>query len=845
MKRLLPILLFLMLCSSTLYAQNASQRNQSRNIPIKGTIAGTVYDEDSIKTMPGVSIMLCNRRDSSMVKGVVTDDKGKFALEVTKAGVYFVKIRFMGYRDKIITPVVMSPNRLNANLGKIVIRTTSHKLNEVVVTAEPPDIQQTAEKTTLNVKENTVAAGGTALDLLQLMPNVNVNTDGTVQLRGSDKVKILMDGRPSMFNSLEQVPSEILDKIEVMTNPSSRYEAEGQAGIINMITNKNKVKGYMINANTNMNSRGAYGAGTNLSYRKGHWNFMGGYNFRMSNIDGNTKDSLSYYTNDSNREQLSREINQHRLSNRKSYTHNVRFNTDYYFNDNSILTFQASGNIGNGNSKDSTQYQYLYFTPSSNQISNRYRATKSNNDNKNANFVLAYDKKFKTSGKELSAEVSANTGKNNSESNILEKDEYVSMKDINIDQKNLNEGKNNSINAKLDYEQMVGTKLKIEMGERSNLSKNKTNYNPYAYNSVTAQDTLTWSQVNDFDFNRDIHSAYLILNYPITKKLSIKAGARYEYTHDYGTQHFDNTKIDHSYQNIYPSLFLTQKLDEFNQLNLIYGRRFDRPNSGLLNPKVDKSNPLAIRTGNPNLKPEDVHSVEFKYIYNKKGYNVGTSVYYRLSKDIVTRSITMRGDTSITSYINNDRGHYFGSEFNASARMNESVRFGFNANWNRTQMDNSTNDPNADTRLTTWSLKFNTNVNLQNIIGFQIFSNYFGPVKRKTGTTDGVFSTDVALRKQFFNRKVTAFMRVSDVFKTRANNTTQKGYITADERFTHATYGRESTRFMTFGLNFNFSNFIRKHGDNQGPDRDRYHMREGGERFGGDRPGGGGGPGGM
>lgn len=838
MKKIFLFLLSILFCTSLTFGQNTSQKTKNRIIPIKGTISGVIFDSDSIHTLPAVSIMLCNIQDSSMVQGTTTDNAGRFTINVSRAGVFFLKLKYMGYRDKIVTPILLAPQKLTVNFPKLILSKSSKKLKEVVVTSEPPEIEQTADKTTLNVSQSLVAAGGSALDLLQLIPSVTVNSDGSVQLRGSDKVKILMDGRPSMFSSLEQVPVQMLDKVEVMNNPSARYESEGQAGIINLITNKNKIKGYMVNVNTNTNTRGASGGGVNVGYRKGHWNLMAFYNYRTSNVNSNTKDSLSYFKRDTitTIESLDRKINQQSISNRKTYNHNFRFNTDYFFNENTTLTFQMGFNIGNAVNKDSIGYNYQYYLTQQ-ALKSRMRRTHTDSDNNGTNFLVAFDKKF-SSTQELTTEFSINTGRNDADQNIYETDNSSIL-----DQFLVNDSRNHSSNLKIDYEQTIWNNVKLEVGERSNWSNNKLLYIPYNIDPATNATTVGLSTINDFDFDRTINSLYMILTFPITQKLSVKAGARYEQTKDSGTQIYDATTVENKYKNIYPSVFITQKFNEFSQLNLIYSRRMDRPDPNLLNPLINKSNPLAISVGNSDLKPEDSHSFELKYIYDKKVINISSSIFSRISKDMISRSITMKGDTTYTTYSNQDNGFSYGGEFNATARFNQIVRLGFSANWNHTHMNLSTTDLNTDTKLTMWNMRLNANFNIPDIISFQMFSNYFGPTHRTTGSTDGFFTTDLGIRKQFFNRKISAFVRINDVFDSRKTNTIQKGYISNAETYYRAVYGRQSSRFVTFGLNFNFSNFIRRHDD-----RDRRDMppRDGGGRYGGGFGGpGGGGPGGF
>ena len=810
MKKTLTIVMWLCCAAIAGFAQG----NKRTPVDIQGNVSGTVYDKDSTSTLPSVSIGLYTKRDSVLVKSTMSDMNGKFSLDVKKSGAYYLELKFIGYKTKHVTPIYLSAEKPSMSIKKVVMKAKDNELNEVKVVAEAPLIEYSADKTTLNVNSNAVAQGGTALELLQLVPNINVNTDGTVQLRGSDKVKILMDGRPSMFNSLDQVPSEMLDKIEVMTNPSSKYEAEGTAGIINLITNKRKVKGYFVGGNVNVNSRGMFGGGVNASAKLGKFSFMTNYNARVSDVVGNTNDTIKYFSKPS--DELLSTTTQTRSSKRHSLNQNIRMNMDYSFNEKTMLTFQAGMNFGNSNSSDTTLFNYRDIADKTN--SQRYRGTHTDSKNFNTNFVLAFNKKFDAPGHELTAEISFNRNNGSSPNQIYNRDSVYAAQDI----KNTNEGQ--GYNIKIDYERMISEKLRMEIGERTNLNHSVSDYDPSLLvgNQMLPETLLQ----NNFDFNRDIHSGYLIFTYPFTEKLSAKLGARYEHTHEYGTQLTDNTKMDTAYQNIYPSLFLTYKLSANQSLNLNYSRRFDRPNISMENPKVDKSNQMAWKVGNPNLRPEDINSIELKYNYNTKPIDVNSAIYYRRSTDGIVKSVTYNGPISVTSYINQQSGNYYGGEMSFQIKPYEWLRIGTSGNWNHSVMSSSVKDLNADNELTTWGLKLNAMFNQPNICNFQITGNYLGPRDRAQGHSDAVYYMDVAVRKNFFNRKLSLFARISDVFNTKKTNDLQTGYIGNSIRYTDLALGRETSRIFTFGLNFNFSNI--KGGRKDGPGGDHGHGPGGG-----------------
>ena len=814
-------ILFTALMLLGISAQLLAQENRRVPVDIEGSVSGSVFDKDSISSLPSVNVALYSRRDSALVKAGMTDANGKFKLPVKKTGAYYLELKFIGYKTKHIAPIFLSVDKPTVELKKLILSAKDNELNEVKVVAETPMIEHSIDKTTLNVTSNAVAQGGTALELLQLIPNVNVSTDGTVQLRGSDKVKILMDGRQSMFNSLDQVPSEMLDKIEVMTNPSSRYEADGTAGIINLITNKRKVKGYFIGANLNRNSRGMFGGGLNASAKLGKFSFMANYNARVSDVNGNTTDSLQYYSVTSG--ELLSATTQTRQSNRHSLNQNIRISTDYSFNDKTTLSLQAGLNFGSNSNKDTTDFSYFNQNRAA-----RHRGTNTDANNWNGNFILAFNKKFDAQGHELNIEASLNNNHSESPNRIYDSNLQHFAQDVE------NSSFGQGYNLKIDYERMLTPNLKLELGEKSNLNRSRSDYNPadLISDAWIHNDTLR----NNFEFNRDIHSAYLILTYPITNKLMAKVGSRYEYTHEFGTQLTDNSKIENSYGSVYPNFYLVYKLSNNQSLNFNYNRRFDRPNTSQLNPKTDRSNPMAIRVGNTSLKPEDINAVELKYNFNTKPFELNSAIYYRYAQDGITRSITYNGPISITSYKNQQTGKYYGGDLNIQFKPYEWLRLGASGNWNRSEMSADTLDKNADTEMTTWMAKFNATFNKPNICNFQITGNYFGPRQRHTGSSKAIYSVDLAVRRNFFNRKLSVFMRVSDVFNTRKTDDLQTGFIGNDVRYIDAVTGRETSRIVTFGLNFNFSNMQRNKKDGPGGERGR----------GGDGPGGGpGGPGGF
>ncbi|MFA5195328.1 MAG: carboxypeptidase regulatory-like domain-containing protein [Bacteroidales bacterium] len=343
--------LWLFAVSLVTLSQNKPENINGNGSLGKGTILGTVQDQKGGSPVEFANVIVCKNSDSSMVTGGLTNSKGKFIIDNIPYGGYFVKINFIGYAAKIIPDIVINSDKSYINLHTIDLETTATALDAVTITGQKDQVEYNLDKKVINVDKNILTAGGTALDIMQTIPSVEVDIEGNVSLRGSTNVTIFVDGRPSGLTSLDQMPAGMIEKVEIVTNPSARYDPDGMSGIINIVTKRKKENGYSIMATVNASTNGRYGGSLNFAYNIKKFGFY-------INADGRRNKMNSYY--DSYRELYSNDTTtyykQQSESQRKGYFGNIKLGADYFINERNTLSVFGEYNIRRFNPEDDADY---------------------------------------------------------------------------------------------------------------------------------------------------------------------------------------------------------------------------------------------------------------------------------------------------------------------------------------------------------------------------------------------------------------------------------------------------------------------------------------------------------
>ncbi len=736
------------------------KRGQGRP-SIKAIIKGKISDAESGKPLEFATFTLFGKRDSTIVSGGITDGNGMFNIE-TRPGRFFAKIEFISYESKIIDNIKLGRDKLSLDLGDISIKMDASTLSEVEVRAEKSQVQMSLDKRVFNVGKDLASKGGTAADILDNVPSVTVDIDGGVELRGSGNVRILVDGKPSGMlgadnaNSLRQFPANLIDRVEVITNPSARYEAEGMAGIINIILRKEKKSGLNGSFDFNVGYPLQYGVGINLNYRRKNFNFFtnlstnkrknigGGFNFQRRNLeDGNTLFS-----------------DQDRSSDRESWANSIRFGADYIFNKHNTLTAAFLYKIADEDNFGTIDYFDYYNTPSS--IKERIRRTDDEIEKENKlEYSLQYNKTFTKKGQKFSAEINYQDNTEEEGSDLLEVTSFPAGA-ANLNQRSDNKEGENRLSFQVDYVHPFSKESKFEIGARSSLREINNDFD------VKEEGLDGWKSLpgltNIFEYDENIHAAYAI--YGNKKgKFSYQIGVRGEYSDVTTTLVTTDSVNARSYINAFPSAHISYDLPKNNAIQLSYSRRIKRPRFWDLNPFFTFSDARNFFSGNPNLDPEFTNSYEISHIKYFENGSISSAIYYRHTTDVIRRVLTVFQDgTTFRQPENLDSQKDLGLEFTFSLNPVKWLRVNGSFNAFRNIVDGgeigSSDSYTSNGRLSTkMTILKNTD--------FQISGNYRGPRDTPQGRRLTMYTIDLGLSRDILKKKGTLTLSARDLFNSR------------------------------------------------------------------------------
>ncbi len=574
---------FLILLNTLVLVQNSYSQDV--------LIAGTIVDEQEI-AVPYANVSIHNVLDSSLVTGVASDVQGKFQVPV-KPGRYFVKISFLSYQEKTIPGVVVANE--NADLGTIILKEHAQMLEELVVEGEKDQMELQLDKRVFDIQKDLSNVGRNASDILGNLPSVTVDVDGTVSLRGSENVRILINGRPSGLTSrdpeaLRMLQGNLIETIEVITNPSSRYDAAGEVGIINIILKKNQDKGINGTFTGNVGYPAFYGGAYSINFRRKSTNIFSSYGVDYRNRPG-YGDSFQRYSSDD----TSFVYSQHNDQSSAELSHNFIVGLDYFLKDNSTITGSFLYNTSNGLGKIGT----IYNDFDENDLLARtvLRNEREKEDEENIEASLSYKKDFETKGRTLTSDFKWIKSIDD------ENTDYTQAVDEGPDslQRSINFANELNWLFQTDYIHPFSKEGKVEIGIKTatRIIKNK-----YGYELQDAD--LNWITVPEFTNNliytERIHAAYLMASNTYGK-FSIQTGIRGELS-DITTELTETNEVNpRNYFNLFPSAALSYKLRDNKTLQLSYSYRISRPDFRDLLPFSNFRDPRVLFAGNPNLRP--------------------------------------------------------------------------------------------------------------------------------------------------------------------------------------------------------------------------------------------------
>ncbi len=782
------------------------------NMPAEGVITGKIVDKDLGNAMEYANLVIYRAKDSTLVNGTVTDREGKFKLEKVPFGRYYAIGNFIGYDKTTIGDIKITPSQKVVDLGTINLKLASTNLQGVEVNADKDRVEFKIDKKVVNVSQDLMGSSGSAVAVLENIPSVNVDIEGNVSLRGSSSFTVLIDGRPSVLtgsDALQQIPASSIDRIEIITNPSAKYDPDGVGGIINVILKKQKKQGLNGVINASIGTGNKYKADFLLNYRTKNFNIFGGPDFNYNDFKMTGRNEYIYYSPDTT---SYRNSDMSGVHTRKGY--GIRAGMDYYLTDRSTLTL--SGRYGGyGFDEEHDISRVIYTEPF---ISDQYSKSISNS-NRNGNYYemnLDYIVKFDDKGHQL--EAMGFYSNRNGDDEEIQKD-YQTDADWNLNDSvpqsiRTTEGDNSDeYRLKVDYTKPFGENGKIEAGYQSRFEIEKENYifNNYDYGLNEWIDNSLYTSKSDY--RQDIHSVYGTFSNN-WGNFGYQLGLRGEYTY----RRIANEKSPQIYIidqfDVFPTLHLSEDLGAGHEIMASYGRRIDRPDGRELDPFVSYMDPYNVRIGNPDLQPEYIDSYELSYQKKLKDSFISLEGYYRIDKNKITRIRTVDDSTGIiiNTFQNLTKDFSLGTELMANLNLTKWLLVNASVNVFNYKLEGYVENADVSKNSTNWDSKLNITLKMKHDIRGQISCIYSGPTVTAQGDREGYFMTNVALRKDFLDRKLSATLSVRDLFGTARRIMTTTG----TNFYSYDNFKRESPIVM-LNLSYIINNYKKqKMNDNNG-----------------------------
>lgn len=829
MKQLLSkvLLLAVMICMLTvkLFAQTTTA----------GKISGKILDGQTNETIPFASAILLDRKTKATFKVVQSDADGAFVITAIPKGVYTFKASYVGYQTMVRDSISISEVVTEVNLGSIKMKTAKgNLLNEVTVSAPKTTMQLGIDKKVFSVDQSLVSEGGSASDLLQNVPSVQTDIDGNVSLRGSSGVRVLIDGKPSLIAGgnisqiLQSIPASSIESVELITNPSAKYDAEGQSGIINIVLKRNKKLGFNGSVALTAGNRDNYNANTNLSFQNKKINLYGNYSYRYGNRLGGGFNNILY----SNPNATIASANQNTDSKDINKGHNLKAGLDYYLAEKSVISFSSGLNIRNENEKEFLAINQFQSNNTPFKLSNQVNSEAGGGNS--YDFNLDFSQKFKKPKEELTVNLGYSEGDNDDDQlyvNTVYNDNGIPVNQAPEIQRTNRANFNKNYNAQLDYTLPVGKGGKIEAGIRSQVRIAESSTNAEDINQLTGLYTFNNQLSNEFNNKDQVHAGYVnyqnqINNFGYQLGLRLEDASLDTHLGSYDANHnLTYTPGRVAYTRIYPSVFLTQKFTGEQQVQLSYSRRVNRPRGWDTNPFLDVSDRLAYRQGNVNLRPEDVHAFELSYSKYFDKWSLVSSAYLRRTNDVIQRIATDLGNgITLTTPQNLTRNISSGLELIGKFDFYKRWNFTANINLYQSKIVGVPQFGIAENSGFSYNANLTNNFVLPYGITMQLRGEYRSKEVTAQGTRKAMYGMDAGAKYDFMNKKASLSLNIRDVFSTRKwQQNTRVDQFTRDfSRYMQGTMANLTFSYRFGKTDFNFKKSKKSDEQSGRPDEESF-----------------------
>ncbi len=794
------LLVFAVLAVLQIYAQQPSHggmRGQAKGPSITGRITGTVLDSLSGQPIDYASVVLISQKSGKEVDGTVTDEKGQFKFPEAKIDKYKIHFSFLGYDEKNVLNIELTPQKPDARLDEIYLVPSSLLLEEVTVTGEASVIENKIDRIVYNADKDVTLGAGDATDVLRKVPLLSVDLDGNVSLRGSSNIQILINGKPSgMFSTnvadaLKMFPSDQIKSVEVITSPSAKYDGEGTAGIINIITHKKQVDGYTGSINVAPGNRHNT-TSLNLNAAKGRFGVNGG----AFAVYSNPRDGIFRFERGplEGEQKLEPTLTQNGITNTSRVGYRGNFGAFYdinaYNSINSSISFH-----GHNFDRDGNTSAFLDLGGTE-EITNR--------NNTNNTVDLGYDwntdytRSFPNSEREFSLGMQVSGNVDNTTSRLLQTGNFEYL---GIDEKSKNDGTNLETTFQVDYVHPFSKNVKLETGAKTILRTINSNF---VYDTLDFGQSDNYqrdaSRSDEFDYRQNVYAGYASMNVNFARNYGLIAGVRYEQTEITGDYKFDETKFATDYANWLPSVILSRKLSQFSSLKTSYNMRIQRPSLRFINPYEDQQDRNNRSFGNPEVKPEITNNYELGYNTFLKGIVLNASLYYRHTTDVI-ESILKVDETegfSYTTFDNIGKENSIGLSLFGSVTIEKIWQIRGSFDIRRAALESNLPDLNQSNTGYEYNSHLSSTISLPAGMKVEIFGMFRNPRVTLQGSQATFWMYSLGIQKDLFKKRGSVGLRIANLFNRALN---------FDSELRGADFYQNSYfeyPFRSYGLSFNY-----------------------------------------
>ena len=775
-----------------------AQRPQNYQARPKILLSGKVIDEETKQPLEYATITLKNQRFPDRLQGGITDAEGNFKFEVFP-GRYTITTEYISFESNVNEGVIL---REITDLGTIALGISVDALDEVELVAERTEVEIRLDKRVYNVGRDITVRGGSVSDVMDNIPSVSVDVEGNISLRGNDNVRILINGKPSGLvglsgpDALRQLPAESIEKVEVITSPSARYEASGTAGILNIILKREELAGFNGSFILNGGFPTTFGGNTNLNWRTEKLNIFSTLSYNDSKSLGGGVFNSEYFNGDA----PSTFTNEDRDYERQRERFFINLGAEYFFDDKT--SFTVSGFLRNSNN-GSNNTTIIEDRSATDVVLNSFgRYQDETEEDKSAQFTANFTKKFNDKGHELIIEYQTEESS---------EDEADLARNTNtFDQKSSTDESQKRQLLQLDYVYPIDDNTQFELGYRGDFSQQDTDYQ--VFDLTNGIETINTNLTNYLGFTQNVNAAYTQFGKKINK-FSYLLGLRMEDTKIIIDQRTANIYREKKYTDWFPTVNLSYEFNEKENITLGYSRRIRRPRSWSLNPFQSLTSLTFFRQGNPDLDPSYANSFDFGYLKRWEKFTFNGSIYYSKATQVITRITETTGTIVRVSEdplvevpalrftsINLAENNRTGTEFTLTYSPKRTVRISGNFNIFNSETIGTYEDQVLDAEIVSWFARVNASFPLPFDLTTQLRAFYRGPSATAQTETQGIFSLSGAVNKNVFKKKGTLSFRASDIFNSRRRKSS-----TRTAQFTNYTefQWRQPTYIFTFTYRLN------------------------------------------